>query len=392
MRAALPVSGSLHKEEANVEKRDFGKTGARVTRLGFGAMRLPIEKGEDGKVSGLEEAAQVVRCGLQAGINYVDSAPMYCHHESETAIGMAIQGLPRDSFYLSTKYPLHGACGECLRLRLELSLRKMRTDYLDFYHFWGLGWDKFNRFVTNDKGPLEAALKAKEEGLIRHISFSSHDVPENVNKLIDTGHFESMLVQYNLLDRKNASCLEHAHRAGLGTAVMGPVGGGRLGTASEVIAEATGCPSTAEVALRFVWADPNVDMALSGMENARMIQENVATAERAEPLSPQELARIDALVEENRKLLDLPCTGCGYCTPCLKGVAIPDIFQFYQWHEAFDLKGPARKRYADLGHGWQEKKKPASECAECGECEEKCPQKIAIMERLKEAHKVLAAE
>ncbi len=372
--------------------REFGKTGVKVSRLGFGAMRLPIEKDEDGKVTGLEKSAEVVRAGLDAGITYVDTAPFYCHSESETAVGLAIQGVPRDSFYLSTKYPTANACGDCFRLRLELSLRKLGTDYVDFYHFWGLPWQKFLDTVTNKGGPLEAAHKAKEEGLIRHISFSTHDKPEGVHKLIDTGEFESMLIQYNLLDRTNAECLAHAHEAGLGTAVMGPVGGGRLGTPSEIISQATGCSSTAEVALRFVWADPNVDVALSGMETPQMVRENVATAERAEALAQDEIARIDELVERNRELLHLPCTGCGYCTPCPHGVAIPDIFRFYQWHEAFDLKEPARKHYAGLGKDWQEKKKPVTECVECGECEEKCPQNIAIQEKLKEAHAVLAAD
>ena len=377
-----------------MEERDFGRTGARVSRLGFGAMRLPILKADDkaprSTITGIEESAALIRHAIERGITFVDSAPSYCYSESETAVGLAIRGRPRDRLYLSTKFPLENACGRCLRLRLELSLRKMGTDYLDFYHFWGLSWEGYLGRATNENGPLAAARKAKEEGLIRHLSFSCHDSPENCRRLIDTGEFESMLVQYNLLDRQYADCLRHAHQKGLGTAVMGPVGGGRLGAPSEVLARATGAASTAETALRFVWADPNIDVALSGMQNTQQVDENVATAERREPLSADEVARIDALVEENRKLLDLPCTGCGYCTPCPKGVAIPEIFQYYQWHEAFGLKDSARERYAGLGNGWMEKKKPATACASCGECEPKCPQKIAIMARLKEAHAVLA--
>jgi len=122
------------------------------------------------------------------------------------------------------------------------------------------------------------------------------------------------------------------------------------------------------------------------------VDENLATADRAEPLSADEIARIDAVVEKNKRLLDLPCTGCGYCTPCEKGVATPEIFRLYQLHEAFDLKRPAREAYANLGKGWQEKQKSAAFCDECGQCEEKCPQGIAIREKLKIAHKVLAAK
>jgi len=374
-----------------MQYRVFGKTGARVSRLGFGAMRLPIKK-EDGRVTGLEESAQIVRHGIERGINYIDSALGYCEGESETAVGLAVRGLPRDRFYLSTKNPLDNACGDCWRLRLELSLRKLGVSAIDFYHFWGLSWGRYLDRATNENGPLAAAHKAKEEGLIRHLSFSSHDKPENAHRLIETGELESMLVQYNLLDRQYAECLQHAHEAGLGTVVMGPVGGGRLGTPSEVISRATGCPRTAEIALRFVLANPHVDVVLSGMESKRMVDENVATVERGEPLSDEELARIDRLTEENRRLLDLPCTGCRYCVPCPQGVAIPEIFQFYQWHEAFGLKESSRKHYAGFGKGWQEKSKPASACVECRECEEKCPQNIPIVEKLKSAHALLSAD
>jgi hypothetical protein len=377
--------------------RDFGKTGVKVSRLGFGAMRLPIEKkdekGPRSSITGIEASARVIRYGIEQGITYLDTAPFYCHSESETALGLAIQGWPRDRLYLSTKYPANGTqCGKCLRLRLELSLRKMQTDYIDFYHFWGISWDVFQREIALPDGTMAAALKAKEEGLIRHISFSFHDKPASAIKLIDTGLFESMLIQYNLLDRQNAEPLQHAHAKGLGTVVMGPVAGGRLGTPSEVISKATGISSSAEVALRFIWANPDIDVALSGMENNRMVDENVATAIRAEPLSAAEVARVDALAEQNKKLLDLPCTGCGYCSPCPQGVAIPEIFRMQQWHSAFDLKEPARRDYQGLGKAWAEKQKPATHCVECGECEPKCPQKIAIVTKLKEVHNLLGGE
>jgi len=372
-----------------MQHREFGKTGAKVSRLGFGAMRLPIKKDEDGKITGIEESAELVRRGIDAGINYVDSAPGYCHRESETAVGLAIKGLARNTVHVSTKNSVQNACGQCFRLKLELSLRKLDCGYIDFYHFWGLSWQNYlNRCLGSD-GPLARARKAREEGLIRHISFSCHDTPAGAIQLIDTGHFESMLVQFNLLDRKYAPAIAHAHAKGLGTACMGPVGGGRLGTPSEVIAKATGSRSTAEVAVRFCMANPDLDIVLSGMENDRMVDENVATAHRDEPLSDDELKRIDALAEANRKILDLPCTGCGYCKPCPQGVAIPQIFEMVQWHTAFDLKEPARKRYQSLGVGWQKKNKPASECIECGQCEPKCPQKIPIIEKLKEAHATL---
>jgi len=372
-----------------MQYRDFGGSGAKVSRLGFGAMRLPITKDEDGKIRGIEDSAELIRRGIDAGVNYVDSAPGYCHRESETAVGLAIRGLPRDQVYVSTKNSVQNACGQCFRLKLELSLRKLDCEVIDFYHFWGLSWQNYLNRCLGSSGPLAQAVKARQEGLIRHISFSCHDTPENAIQLIDTGHFESMLVQYNLLDRKYAPAIAHAHAKGLGTACMGPVGGGRLGTPSEVIARATGASSTAEAAVRFCMANPHLDVVLSGMGTPRMVDENVATADRDDPLSDDELTRIDALVDANRKILDLPCTGCGYCKPCPQGVAIVQIFEMVQWHTAFDLKEPARRRYQGLGKGWQEKNKPASECVACGECEDKCPQEIPIIEKLKAAHETL---
>ena len=379
-----------------MQYRPFGKTGVEVSRLGFGAMRLPIERPDKNAprsaITGIEESAAIVRHAIDRGINYIDSAFGYCHGESETAVGRAIKGLPRERLRLSTKNPMNSPCGQCYRLRLEVALRRLDTDYIDFYHFHGLSWKAYETQALAENGPLAEAHKAREQGLIRHISFSCHDKPENVHRLIDTGELESMLVQYNLLDRQYAECLQHAHEAGLGTAVMGPVGGGRLGAPSEVISRATGRPRTVETALRFVLANPNVDVVLSGMQSSQMVDENVATVERDDPLSEEELARIDRLAEENRRLLDLPCTGCRYCVPCPQGVAIPEIFQFYQWHEAFDLKEPARKHYQGLDRGWHEQKKPVTECIECRECEAKCPQKISIVEKLKEAHAALSSD
>ena len=125
---------------------------------------------------------------------------------------------------------------------------------------WGINWKVYQEKIDVPNGPLEAAYKAKEDGLIKHISFSFHDKPENLFKIIDTGHFESMLVQYNLLDRSNEEAIAYAKSKGLGVAVMGPVGGGRLGAPSEAIIKMIpgGVKSTAEAALRFVFANPNV--------------------------------------------------------------------------------------------------------------------------------------
>jgi len=221
-------------------------------------------------------------------------------------------------------------------------------------------------------GPLEAARKAKEEGLIRHISFSFHDKPENLIKLIDTGNFETVLCQYNLLDRSNEKAIAHAKRKGLGVIIMGPVGGGKLGEPSETIKKLL----CAEIALRFVLANPNVDCALSGMSTIEMVEENVRVASNDTPLTKEELEMIRASMEENKRMEDLYCTGCNYCMPCPVGVNIPLNFQLMNYHRVYKITDYARGQYSQIGKVEWYKGKPAHECIECGVCETKCPQKL----------------
>ncbi len=366
-----------------MQYRDFGKTGAKVSALGFGAMRLPADE---------DYAIEVIRRALSLGVNYVDTAPYYCDGRSEGIVGRALKGW-RDRIFLSTKNPIEDDSGDHYRERLENSLQRLDVDYIDFYHFWGINWKLFEEKINVPNGPLEAAYRAREEGLVRHISFSFHDTPENLVRLIDTGHFESMTVQYNLLDRKNEQAIYHAHAKGLGVAIMGPVGGGRLGVPATAIQEMIpgGVKSTPELALRFVLAHPGVSVALSGMGSLEMVEENVATASRTEPLTSAEKDRIEGALSQLGRLADLYCTGCGYCQPCPNGVNIPENFRLMNYHRVYGLTDWAKAKYAIFG-------KPesfieggrADTCIECGTCEELCPQKLPIIEQLKETHAALA--
>jgi predicted aldo/keto reductase-like oxidoreductase len=212
-------------------------------------------------------------------------------------------------------------------------------------------------------------------------------------KLVDTGYFESMLCQYNLLDRRCEPGIAYAASKGLGVMVMGPVGGGRLGSQSDVVARmlpGNASVSTPELALRFVLSNPNVTVALSGMSTMDHVEQNVATASSGEILSPAEQTSIRATAEENQKFMDLYCTGCQYCMPCPQEVNIPRIFEAMNLQRVWGLHAPARTMYADIGANQWVKGKKADACIECGECEEKCPQKIPIIDQLKESRKMLA--
>jgi len=342
--------------------REFGNTGVKVSLLGFGAMRLPEEKVNGEYRVKEEESIEMIHRAFEKGVNYIDTAYGYCHHQSEIVVGKALKGW-RDKVYLSTKMPtwLVEKTGDYRRF-LEEQLKKLDVEYIDFYHFHGLNEERFKNVVLK-YDLLKEARKAKEEGLIKHISFSFHDRPEVMKRLIDVGIFESVLCQYNLLDRTNEEAMAYAREKGLGVAVMGPVGGGRL-AASDVLKE-----------------------ALGGRVN--MVEENVRVASSFKPLTEQELQAIDSFIEERKKKQEIPCTSCEYCMPCPNNVAIPEIFRLMNYYTVYGLREYARRQYQNIGSDEKDERRRADACAECGRCEELCPQKIKIIERLKEAHKVL---
>jgi len=372
-----------------MEYRPYGNTGKLVSVLSFGAMRLPQDD---------EEAVRIMQRGLDLGINLIDTALLYGPDgRSEKLVGRAVKGR-RDKVYLSTKNPLLDDTAAGWRKRLEQSLTNLDTDYIDFYVLvHDLKWDAWNEKFKNPGQGLEEAIKARDEGLIRHFTFSSHDTPENVHKLIDLGIFEGLILQYNLLDRSYEDCIAHAHEVGMGVQVMGPVAGGRLGVRSAKMERfLEGIGSTAELALRFVISNPHVTTAMSGMSTMQQVEENCAVANNKGPLSPQEREAVLRLYEENRKLAELYCTGCGYCMPCPQGVGIPLIFAAMIQHKVWEATDAAKARYRHILEGkarWQDQEvKAADACVECGECEPKCPQKIPIIQQLKETHAALAGE
>lgn len=373
-----------------MQYRDFGNTGAKISALGFGGMRLPMTT--DGEHVDEEKSLPVIQRAYELGVTYFDTAPYYCRHESEIVLGKAIKPW-RDKISLSTKCPIDSADGKAYREHLEDSLRKLDVQHIDFYHMWGINWKTYEENIIAPGGPLDKARKAKEEGLIGHISFSFHDTPEALERLIDTGHFETMTVQYNLLDRANEGAIHYAQQKGLGVVIMGPVGGGRLAGFSPEIARMVsgGVKSNPEVALRFVLSHPGVTCALSGMSTIQMVEENVATVSREEPLSEGERDQILAALDETKELSDLYCTACSYCMPCPNDVNIPKNFEYMNYHRVYGLKAHARQAYADLGVKDTEwlKGLKAEYCIQCGECEPKCPQRIPIVSQLEEVARVL---
>jgi hypothetical protein len=371
--------------------KDFGNTGVKISSLGFGCMRFPMIKVNGNQVIDEDKVTEMIRKAYDLGVNYFDNAYFYNNGLSEIALGKAIKGF-RDKIFISTKSPGHlvKKKGDYRRI-LEEQLKKLDIDSVDFYHFHGIGYDNF---LSTDKKSdwLNEAYQAKSEGLIKRISFSFHDEPANMIKLIDLGIFESVLCQYSVVDRSNEEAMAYAKQKGLGVVVMGPLGGGRVTGLPKELTEKLGIKvrSNAELALRFVFANPNIDCALSGMENINMVEENARISAHREPLLPAEVEAINAIMVENEKLSNLYCTGCSYCMPCPQEVNIPHIFRMMNYYRVYNIKEYAKNGYAEIGTNEWVPGTRADSCIECGQCEDKCPQKIQIIDQLKECHQELA--
>ncbi|MGI6203159.1 MAG: aldo/keto reductase [Eubacteriales bacterium] len=373
--------------------RDFGKTGLKISQIGFGCMRLPEIERDGQRVVDEEKAIPMLRRGYELGINYFDTAVGYNNGQSQYVVGRALKPF-RDKVMISTKLPL-GMVNETDDFKRVLfqSLERIDTSYIDFYHFHGINKRDFDEKIVPLK-LMDEARKAIDEGLIRHISFSFHDDPNNMKYIIDRGEiFASVLMQYNLLDRSNEEVLAYAHEKGLGTVIMGPVAGGRLAAPSYLYEKLLGkkSGSTPELALRFVLGNKNVSCALSGMTTIEMVEENCRIGDEENPMSPEDWEKVTVMMEEIKKFSDLYCTGCAYCMPCPQGIDIPYIFNCYTYYNVYGLKDHARQMYARVGREERGVGSPVSDCVECRECEDKCPQRIEISRRLKEVHEEMAS-
>jgi len=375
-----------------MQYRPFGNTGVNISTLGFGCMRLPEIQKEDGSWEvDQEKTTEMLMRAYELGVNYFDTALYYCHSNSEIAVGKALKPI-RDKVYISTKCPMDlvKEPGD-LRKVLETSLKKLDTDYIDFYHFWGINQKVFDEKIA-PMNLIAEAYKLKEEGLLRHISFSFHDSPEALKHIIDNGiGLESVLLQYNLLDRANEEMIQYAAKKGLGVVVMGPVGGGRLAAPTELAQKlGTEAVNTYELAFKFVLGNPGVCCALSGMQTLDMVEKNAVVASLENPMSEEEWRRVGESLENLKKFSELYCTGCGYCQPCPKGINIPKIFQAYTYLNVYGLKELAKNTWNGYLNNEKEPGVSPDACVNCGYCERKCPQHLQVRELLKKVQGVLS--
>ncbi|MGC9777826.1 MAG: aldo/keto reductase [Candidatus Heimdallarchaeota archaeon] len=371
--------------------RTLGRTGIEVSILGFGAMRLPKKPGEK-RETNHEESIKIIRKAIDSGVNIIDTA--YIYGDSEIVVGKALKDGYREKVVIQTKVPVwqdEFSKPELFEKCLEEELKKLDVDCIDIYLFHGL-----KGYIWRDKvlkmNLLDLVKKAKSEGKIKHVGFSFHDTPEALKEIVDSNEFEVMLVQYNFLDTRLEEVIQYAAaEKGLGVAIMGPVGGGRLGKSppDEMKDWVTkGRDNFVVLALKFVWSHPGVTVALSGMGSEQMVDKNLALASNETiTLTKEERERVKKIAQRYKELTDVYCTQCGYCMLCPNGVNIPFIFEHYaNWQIHQWIYG--KIQYSNLGPYHLGKK--ADACIECVECEPKCPQNIPIIKQLKKAHEVLS--
>ena len=379
-----------------MQYRSLGKIGTKVSALGFGCMRLPTA--EQGAKIRRDEAIKLIRKGIDNGINYIDTAWTYHGGESEVVVGLALKDGYREKVTLVTKCPVgrqEFSKPEHFEVHLEEQLQRLNEEYLDFYLFHALNKKSYEEKVLG-LNLIERAMEAKKVGKIKNLGFSFHDTPEVLKEIIDSGYFELMLVQYSIVDQVNHEMINYAGEKGLAVAIMGPVGGGRL--AGEHLTDemkkwlTPGRGNFADLAFKFVLSNPNVSVALSGMGTEEMLDDNLSINSREDyyKVSETEKEWIENIAAKFKELCDNICTQCKYCQPCPNEVNISLIFAEFQRYQIYGDRESAKRYYSLIGKVPWASGKDATACVECGECLEKCPQGIEIIEQLKTAHEILS--
>ena len=386
-----------------MQYRAFGKMDFRPSVLGFGAMRLPLA-GDEPRDIDRDEARRMLRRAVDLGVNYVDTAYPYHGGESESWLGWALRDGYRERVKIATKLPtwkLEGR-GDFDRY-LDEQLVRLETG-IDFYLLHGLDAESWrDKVLAYDV--LTSAERALGDGRIGHLGFSFHDTYEAFAEILDgTDLWELCQIQYNYMDEEyqaGTRGLELAAGKGLGVVVMEPLRGGQLARPTPEVAalwaaarrDLESCVPSAvclpespvEWALRWVWDHPEVSLLLSGMSTMEQVEQNARYASRSgEPLGAAELEVVGRVRDVYRAAIPIPCTACKYCLPCPNKVAIPDILALYNDAVAYaDIEG------ARLQYTWIDEDARADACTSCGECEDRCPQNIAIVGWLEKAQAFL---
>ena len=368
------------------------KYGNKLSVLGFGCMRFSRK----GNGIDTDKAEKELMAAYEAGVNYFDTA--YIYPGSEVALGEILErnGI-REKVNIATKIPQFMVRNrEGLDKYFDEQLSRLRTTYIDYYlmhHVTDVAmWEKLKAV-----GVLDWIRAKKESGAIRNIGFSYHGNTENFLKVLGDYDWDFCQVQYNYLDEVSQAGVKGVKAAaerGIPVVIMEPLRGGKLvnmlpkGALEAMKASGRGW-TPAEWGLRWLYDQPEVTVVLSGMNSVEMVEENCRTASEALAghLTEEDRAVLEVVKKNIREKEKVGCTGCRYCMPCPKGVDIPGIFRCYNAMFT-ESKSLGRFQFAQTV-GLTKQPAFATQCVQCGKCEQHCPQNIPIRQKLKEADKAL---
>lgn len=364
-----------------MQYNEYGRTGCMVSSVGFGGMRFDIDNETD------EECSELLEYAYDKGINYFDTAPGYCNDRSETIFGHAIKKLPRDKIFITSKImPTAAKTAKEGVEAVKKSLKVMGLDYIDFFHVWCLREMAHYEAAVKPDGLYEGLLQCQEEGLIRHIPFSSHQTGDEIKKIVETKKFAGVLLGANILNFPYRwDGVEAAYNTGCGVVAMNPLAGGAIATHEKELAFlAKDGMTVTESALRFMICCPEITITLNGFTTREHIDTACKVAENGKPFTKEEILEIK---EQIGKSMNSVCTGCGYCKKCPMDIDIPSYMQVYNEHHLFGKDDEAMVKQVDFEYNWGRlvgSKGKHEECIECGVCEQECTQHLPIIQRLKE--------
>lgn len=361
--------------------------GENVPKLGFGLMRLP--KLPDGKID-IEQTKEMVDLFLDAGLTYFDTAYVYDNGESEKAAKAAlVERHPRESYTLCTKLcAWMGANDEkSAKQQFYTSLERTGAGYFDYYLLHAL--QRSNYKVYDEYHIWDFVKEQKAKGLIKYYGFSFHADSALLEELLtDHPDVDFVQLQINYADWENPGvesreCWEIARRHGKSITIMEPVKGGALAdpvpSVQEILKSANKDASLASWAVRFAASLDGIITVLSGMSNLEQMKDNISYMKNFKPLDEAEQAVIRRAQEALKVDDNVPCTACHYCTDgCPKNIPIPEIFSVKNRQRGnAEFRGKREYTIATEGKG------KASDCIECGQCENACPQQIKVISHLK---------
>ena len=368
------------------------KYGEELSILGFGCMRFE-KKG--GKID-IDKAEKEIMQAVDSGVNYFDTA--YIYGGSEEAVGEIFErNHIREKIKIATKLPQYMVSnGAALDRYFNEQLQRLRTSYVDYYlmhHLTDVAmWEKLKNV-----GVIEWIESKKKSGEIKNIGFSYHGNTDGFLKILNDYDWDMCQIQYNYFDEVSQAGkkgLQEAAKKGIPVVIMEPLRGGKLVSmlpeeAKKVMYRSGRNWSPAEWSFRWLYDQPEVTVVLSGMNSVDMVKENCRTASNSvvHQFTERDFNTISEVIKIIREKERIGCTGCRYCMPCPKGVDIPGTFACYNTMYK-DSKREGRFQYAQTV-GLTKEPAFASQCIECGKCEQHCPQNLPIREKLKEADREL---